>query len=139
MLNKEFIIQFVKFGIIGVSNTVISYVINLLVLLFLEPLNVGWDYFAGNIISFLLSVLWSFYWNNRFVFTVNEGETRSVGRALLKTYISYGFTGIILNNILSWIWIEIFDISKFIAPLINLIVSVPLNFLINKFWAFKKS
>lgn len=139
MLNKEFIIQFIKFGIVGVSNTVISYVINLLVLLFLKPFNIGWDYFAGNIVSFLLSVLWSFYWNNRFVFTVNEGEKRSVGKALLKTYISYGFTGIILNNVLSWIWIEKFCISKFIAPLINLIVSVPLNFLINKFWAFKKS
>ena len=60
-----------------------------------------------------------------------------MGKALLKTYMAYGFTGIILNNILSFIWIDKVGISKFIAPLINLIVSVPLNFIINKLWAFK--
>lgn len=129
--------QFVKFGIVGVSNTAVSYVINVLVLLALADYGLSWDYVAANIVAFVLSVLWSFYWNNRFVFTVGEGQQRSIGKALLKTYISYSFTGIILNNILSYIWIDVFSISKLIAPLINLIVSVPLNFIINKLWAFK--
>lgn len=129
--------QFVKFGIVGVSNTVVSYVINILVLFALADYGLLWDYVAANIVAFVLSVLWSFYWNNRFVFTVGEGQQRNIGKALLKTYISYSFTGIILNNILSFIWINVFGISKLIAPLINLIVSVPLNFIINKLWAFK--
>ena len=68
---------------------------------------------------------------------MQEGQQRSVWKALLKTYLAYGFTGIILNNILSWLWITKFGISKFIAPVINLIVSVPLNFIINKLWAFR--
>lgn len=55
---------------------------------------------------------------------------------LLKTYAAYALTGILLNNILSWLWIERFDISKYVAPLINLIISVPLNFVINKLWTF---
>lgn len=131
------LVQFIKFGMIGVTNTVISYVLNVLVLLALKPLNVSWDFIAGNMVAFILSVLWSFYWNNRFVFTVQEGQHRSIWRALLKTYVAYGFTGIILNNILSWLWINIFGISKFIAPLINLVISVPVNFIINKMWAFK--
>ena len=133
--NWEGFMQFVKFGIIGLSNTVISY--NVAVLLILSPFSVSWDFFAGNMVGFLLSVLWSFYWNNRFVFTMQEGQRRSVWKALLKTYLAYGFTGIILNNILSWLWITKFGISKFIAPVINLIVSVPLNFIINKLWAFR--
>lgn len=133
----ESIIQFIKFGLIGVTNTVISYVLNVGVLLLLQPLEVSWDYVAGNVIAFMISVLWSFYWNNRFVFVVREGEHRSAGKAILKTYISYGFTGIIINNLLSWMWIFFFNISKYIAPLINLIISVPLNFVINKLWAFK--
>ncbi|MDY3770952.1 MAG: GtrA family protein, partial [Lachnospiraceae bacterium] len=119
------------------SNTVISYILNVAVLLILSPFSVSWDFFAGNMVGFLLSVLWSFYWNNRFVFTMQEGQQRSVWKALLKTYLAYGFTGIILNNILSWLWITKFGISKFIAPVINLIVSVPLNFIINKLWAFR--
>ena len=132
------LLQFLMFGIVGVTNTIISYVLNVLVLLAMRPFEVSWDYVVGNIVSFVLSVLWSFYWNNRFVFTVEDGKQRQVGKALLKTYISYGFTGIILNNLLSWLWINILGISKYIAPLINLIISVPLNFIINKFWAFKE-
>lgn len=132
------LVQFVKFGIVGVSNTVVSYVINVLVLLMMKPMNVSWDYFVGNVVSFLLSVLWSFYWNNKYVFTLEEGQSRSMGKALLKTYVSYGFTGIILNNILSWIWVSVMGISKYIAPIINLLASVPINFFMNKLWAFKE-
>lgn len=132
------LVQFVKFGIVGVSNTVVSYIINVLVLLMMRPMNVSWDYFVGNVVSFLLSVLWSFYWNNKYVFTLEEGQSRSMGKALLKTYISYGFTGIILNNILSWIWVSVLGISKYIAPIINLLASVPINFFMNKLWAFKE-
>lgn len=130
--------QFVMFGIVGVSNTIISYVINILVLVILRPFEIGWDYVAGNIVAFLLSVLWSFYWNNRVVFIQKEGQHRSLWKALLKAYAAYGFTGIVLNNILSWMWITVFSVSKYIAPLINLIISVPLNFLINKLWTFKE-
>lgn len=129
--------QFVKFGVIGLSNTLLSYILNVIVLLILATFSVSWDFFAGNIVGFVLSVLWSFYWNNRFVFTVKEGEHRSVWKALLKTYLSYGFTGIILNNVLSWVWITQLGISKFIAPVINLLFSVPINFIMNKLWAFK--
>ncbi|MBO4877877.1 MAG: GtrA family protein [Ruminococcus sp.] len=131
------LVQFIKFGIIGVSNTVISYVLNAATLLILKPYEVSWDYIAGNIISFVLSVLWSFYWNNKYVFTAGEDEQRSTLQALMKTYVSYGFTGIVLNNILSYLWIEKLGISKYIAPLFNLVLSVPLNFIINKFWAFR--
>lgn len=134
---EEAFLQFVKFGMVGVTNSVLSYLINIAVLLVLKPANVRWDYIAGNVISFLLSVLWSFYWNNKYVFTKNEGETRNLWRALLRAYASYGFTGLILNNILSFIWIDLFGISKYVAPMINLIVSVPINFIMNKFWAFK--
>lgn len=132
------LVQFVKFGIVGVSNTVVSYVINVVVLLALKPMNVSWDYFVGNIVSFILSVLWSFYWNNKYVFSLEEGQSRSLWKTLLKTYISYGFTGIVLNNILSWIWVSVLGISKFIAPIINLLASVPINFLMNKLWAFRE-
>lgn len=128
--------QFVKFGLVGVTNTVISYTINILVLKFLQPYDLSWDYVAGNLVAFVLSVLWSFYWNNKYVFTQQRGQKRKIGPALLKTYISYGFTGIILTNILSYLWIDKLGISKYVAPLINLIVSIPLNFIINKFWAF---
>ena len=103
----------------------------------LRDAGLSWDYIAGNVIAFLLSVLWSFYWNNKYVFAQDGGTKRVWWKALLKTYLCYGFTGILLNNVLSWIWITKLGISKFAAPLINLIISVPLNFMLNKLWAFQ--
>lgn len=132
------LVQFIKFGVVGVTNTVIGYVLNVGTLFLLRDYNVPWDYIVGNIVSFILSVLWSFYWNNKYVFTAENQQKRNIAAALLKTYIAYGFTGIILSNTLSYVWIDIFKISKYVAPLINLIISVPLNFLINKFWAFNE-
>lgn len=132
------IAEFIKFGIVGVSNTLISYVLNVSVLFTLKPFSVSWDYFAGNVVSFVLSVLWSFYWNNKYVFTIDDGENRCIWKALLKTYVSYGVTGLILANLLSWIWVSLLGISKFVAPILNLVASVPVNFILNKLWAFKE-
>ena len=81
--------------------------------------------------------LWSFYRNNKYVFATGEGHRRSVWRTLLKTYAAYAFTGIVLSNVLSYVWINVLGISKYVAPLINLVVSIPVNYLINKNWAFK--
>ncbi len=131
--------QFIKFGIVGLSNTVVSYVLYAVSLLFFQHYNLipKIDYLAAQIIAFALSVLWSFYWNNKLVFVVEEGRQRSLWKALLKTYISYSFTGLFLNSILLVLWVKLFHISEFLGPIINLVISVPVNFLINKFWAFK--
>lgn len=133
----EAVVQFIKFGIVGVSNTVIGYLVNIATIFALRNADAFWDYFAGNIMAFIIGVLWSFYWNNRYVFKLKEGEKRNFAAALFKTYMSYGFTGIILNNILSYIWIDMLRISKVVAPLINMIIGVPINFMINKLWAFR--
>jgi len=132
--------QFVKFGVVGLSNTVISYIIYAVMLLLFRRMGVLLDsgYLVAQVVAFVISVLWSFYWNNKLVFTLQEGEERSILKALVKTFVSYSFTGLFLNSILLILWVRIVHISEFIAPIINLLVSVPLNFVINKFWAFKK-
>jgi putative flippase GtrA len=95
------------------------------------------DYLVAQVIAFILSVLWSFFWNNKFVFKKDEDEHRNPWAALAKTYVSYAFTGLFLNTVLSIIWVDLLSISKLIAPIINLLVSVPINFFLNKLWAFK--
>ena len=131
--------QFIKFGIVGISNTVISYVLYLMFLKVFEGFQIfnGYDYFICSLISFVLSVLWSFYWNNRFTFKLEENESRSGAKSLVKTYISYSLTGVVLHNILLYMWVEHMGISKELAPIINLLITIPLNFVMNKLWAFK--
>ena len=132
-------VQFVKFGLVGVSNTVISYVIYVISLLLLQKNSLlpKSDYLVSQVIAFILSVLWSFYWNRKYVFDADNENVPWI-QALIKTYISYAFTGLFLNTILSIFWVQVVGLSKMIAPIINLLVSVPINFIMNKFWAFKK-
>lgn len=130
--------EFLQFGLVGVSNTIISYLLYVVTLLLVSKSGVKFDYIIANIVSWLLSVLWSFYWNNKFVFKKEEGEKRNIWAALFKTYVSYGFTGLILNNILSVLWVSVLHISKMLVPIINLVISIPINFFMNKLWAFGK-
>lgn len=136
MMKRLFSIQFFKFAIVGATNTLISYIINVGVLLALSDLDWEFDYIVANIVAFILSVLWSFYWNNKFVFKA-KAQKKTIIKKLIKSYVAYGFTGIILNNVMSTIWIRIFGISRYIAPLLNLIVSVPVNYILQKLWVFE--
>ena len=124
----SFINQFTKFGLVGVSNTAISLAIYY-AFIFINPAL----YIVGNTVGFVVSVLNSYYWNNKYVFQKSEqGHLKTI----LKTFMAYGST-FVLGTILLFVMVEILGISKYLAPIINLIITIPLNFLINKFWAFK--
>lgn len=135
----EDFMQFVRFCFVGLSNTAISYVLYASSLLTFRYFGVfqSSGYIIAQVIQFLLSVLWSFFWNNKLVFKTAKNDYGSLLKILAKTYISYAFTGLFLSSLLLVFWVRVMRISEFIAPIINLCVSVPLNFLINKFWAFK--
>lgn len=137
VLNKKSFFQFIKFCIVGLSNTMLSYglYVGVLFLYKFFKIDFCYDYLIATIVSFVLSVFWSFIWNRIFVFKQKNG----FWIPLLKTYVSYSFTGLMLSSFLNWFWIDVVGLSKFIAPIINLILTVPLNFILNKFWAFKSS
>ncbi len=131
--------QFVKFGLVGVFNTVFSYAINIGCIMIFRQTAMDADMrkYVANAIAFVISVFASFLLNRKFVFELEEGQSRSFGKALLKCYASYFTTGIVLNSFLLFLWVNICGISELIAPLINLIASIPINFILNKLWAFK--
>ena len=124
------LIQFVKFGIVGLSNTLISYVV------YLAGVWLGMHYLLASVLGFVISVLNSFYWNNKYVFQQGN-EERNLLLSLVKTFMAYAATGLVLANILLYIWVDILGISEYLGPIINLVITVPLNFVINKLWAFR--
>jgi len=125
--------QFVKFGLVGVSNTFISYGVYLVCLFAFGEEN----YMVGFILGFIVSVLNSFYWNDKYVFKKKEDEVRSKFKALIKVFLSYASTGLVLSAILLIIFVDYLNIPKAIAPLLGLLITIPLNYIINKVWAFK--
>lgn len=126
---KKLFWQFVKFGVIGVVNTLVSLAIYYAFLFINSNL-----YLVGHILGWVLSVACSFFLNRKFVFKNTDVK---VWVALLKSYLAYGAV-FLLTTLLMYIQVEIIGISEIIAPLINLVVSVPLNFLLNKFWTFRE-
>lgn len=153
---KKLFIQFIKFGLVGVLNTLVNYVVYALVIYIM-----GMDYYIlANVLGFLISVLHAYAWQTKLVFKEDENAQHRVWwQVLLKTYVAYSFTGLILNNLLLLFWLEVVDISRFmqplleiaqkmgiimtgkematyLAPFLNMAVSIPLNFVINKFWAY---
>ena len=55
--------QFIKFGMVGVTNTLLSYFLNIATLYLLRDKGLSYDYMIANVVAFLISVLWSFYYS----------------------------------------------------------------------------
>lgn len=122
--------QFVKFGIVGLSNTVVSLGVYELCV------HLGLHYLAANALGLLISVINAYYWNNRCVF--GDGKAKSFAqhlRAYGKSLMAYGGT-FALDSALLALWVEGLKVPEALAPLINLMMTIPLNFLLNKYWTF---
>ena len=124
--SNKALIQFLKFCVVGLSNTVISLPVYYIILYF------GAHYVIASILSFIISVLNAYYWNYKYVFNTKSDILKS----LIKTYTSYGFS-YVLSTTLLIILVEYYNISELLAPILVLVITVPLNFILNKFWAFK--
>ena len=57
-------------------------------------------------------------------------------KKLAKTYLCYGATFLLSTGLL-FLEVEILHWSAVISPVLNLLITIPLNFLLNKFWAFQ--
>ena len=136
---KALVIQFIKFGLVGVSNTAISYGVEMLGYYVIFS-NVSWPerlrIVVVTVIAFAVSVVNSYYWNNRFVFKGGRTTLGAHLRAFLKMTGCYALTGLVLAPVLK-VWISEAGVPYWLASLLPLVVTVPLNFLLNKLWAFR--
>ena len=127
-MNYNIIIQFLKFSLVGLSNTIITYCVYCLLLA------VRMQYIFAYIIGFLVGMINSFFFNNKFVFpTTNK---KGLVGIFFKMTIVYFIIGIVLGNVVLFVLVEKIYISKYFAPIIVLIITTPLNFIFNKYWAF---
>lgn len=130
--SRETIRQFIKFGVVGIGNTVVNMATYYIVL-WLDP-----DlYLIGSILGAILSILHAFLWSNFYVFPQKGQTVRGFFISLWKCYLSYGGTSI-LSKVMLWIEVSYFQLSKMYAPIVNLLITIPLNFLLNKLWVFNR-
>ena len=125
------ITQFIKFGIVGVSNTLVSLLVYY-ILIFL-----GTHYIIANTAGFILGTLNAYFWNSKFVFKQEQTQKRSHAKTGMKVFMAYGIT-YLLSTVLLILWVDVLGISLGIAPILNVCVTTPLNFIMNKWWAFNE-
>ena len=91
--------QFLKFGLVGLSNTLISEVIYAVIVC------LKGHYLFASTTGFVLSIFNAYYWNNRYVFKEDESlEKRVWWKVLIKTFIAYlwGFLANLMLLVLCW-------------------------------------
>ena len=138
---RDLVRQFMKFAAVGISSSVVNFLVFNGVLWLLRRLDLfpQWDYLLALLIGFIFSVLWVFCLSRRFVF--NSPEERNVPwySALTKMYITYALTGVGLGTLLSVIWVSFLGIPKEFVPVLNDLSAFPVNYMLNKFWSFRKT
>lgn len=132
-INKLELLRFIRFCIVGVSNTAVSYVT------YLAIIYCGGHYVAANIVGYITGTINAFVWNNNWVFRNGNKELKSIVSSFGRMVLSYAGTGIVLNNLLLIIWVRFFSIPKEIAPLINVFITMVINYLVNKIWVFNNT
>ena len=94
------------------------------------------DYIVAGILSFIVSIHWAFIFNKILVFQTNEWK-KTAKKELVKSYVTYGLSGLVLNNLLLYIFVDLCYVSKYYAPIIVLFFLIPFNYFVNKYWVYK--
>ena len=132
-------VQFVKFGLVGVSNTAIQWGGNQLgYYVMFKSLPEQPKIILGITFGFIISVINSYFWNNKFVFKSDRKKTFGEHvKAFFKMTASYALSSLLLTWLITS-WISGMGVPYWIASLAPLFVTVPLNFFMNKLWVFGK-
>ena len=129
--------QVLLFALVGFSSALVNLGVYNLVLWGLQIVHLfpGMDYLIALLFGFVISVAWAFWFNRRYVFCTPGAPWKE---SLIKVYITYSITGIGLSCLLSLMWVSVFHLPKEIVTLINDMLCFPVNFLLNKYWSFRK-
>ena len=121
--------EVIKFGFVGVVNTVLS----LLIYYVFIWINKDW-YILGTVAGYIISSIVGYFLNKIFVFQKKELKHAPT---IVKYYIVY-LSALLLNVLLMELWVGVLHLSEVIAPILTLCFTVPYNFLFSKFWVFKE-
>lgn len=125
MKGEIIIIQFIKFGIVGIINTLIT-VISFNILVFINV-----NYLVANCISYFLGVINSYLLNSKFVFHENRNK-ENMFKFLVVNILVLGF-----NSLILYVGVNDLGLNISVSQIISIILGMFVNFVLNKIWVFK--
>lgn len=146
------IVQFTEFALVGGLNSVISWIV------YAACIRLGLHYIPAVVVGFSVSMINATFWNRKVVF---KKDRQPWWKSFVRTYIAYSVTALFLNGLLLHLWIDVLEIGKYFTPayrwlsgkgirlessrrlaeysmpFFNYGITAPLNYFLNKFWAFR--
>jgi putative flippase GtrA len=119
-------LQLAKFGLVGLS----GYVVNLVV--YAALLGIGAHKAA--LISFVVSAANNYWWNRHWTFSEQKGHFGQQGLRFFVVAVG----ALIVNQIWLLIFLDWLGWGKIVSQAIAIVLVMPLNFLGNKLWSFKR-
>jgi len=126
MINND-VIKFIKFSIVGISNTVVSLVSFYLLFEFL-----GIYYIFASTIGYFMGLANSYFWNLRWTFK-HKHSTK-----ILIKFIIVNILALVFKLITISILVETFNISELYSEVLAMIFAIVINFGGNRYWTFKE-
>jgi putative flippase GtrA len=126
-LNAPVIVQFVKFGIVGVSNTVLAFAIYTVLLKVF-----GVWYLGASAIGFVVGAVNGFLLNRRWTFAGHVGDS--------LTPVRWGVVqgcGLALNEGLLYLFVDGANVEKLLGQALATVVVTVLTFFVNRAWTFR--
>ncbi|MBQ7259377.1 MAG: GtrA family protein [Paludibacteraceae bacterium] len=122
------LMRFVRFGIVGVSGTLIDFGVT-----WLCKEKLHWNKYLSNSIGFILAATNNYTWNRLWTFESQNSEIfREYGSFVLIALIGLG-----LNNFVTWLLHEKVHLNFYLSKLVAVGVVVIWNFSMNYVFTFR--
>lgn len=119
--------QFFNFSIVGAINFVLSYA------LYGGGVYIGLHHQIANQIAFWVTILNGYLLNKFWVF--GSGHSGRTQAEAIRYLTVYG-TNYVLGIFLLYLYVDVWGLSKYLAPIIAMPITIPLNYILNRKWIF---
>jgi putative flippase GtrA len=121
------LLQFVKFGIVGVSNTLIFFAVYTLLLKVF-----GVWYVAASGIGFAVGAVNGFLWNRAWTFKGHVGDALTPVR-----WFVVQTAGLLLNLGLVYLFVDGAGLDELVGQAVTIVIVTVTTFLANRAWTFR--
>ena len=121
---EKLFIQIFKFGIVGGTAFVIDFVF-----LYLFKEFCHFPVLVSNTLSFCISVIYNYIASVKWVFDVNKEKN---ARKQFVIFIIFSVIGLILNDLIMWISVDLLNIHYLLAKIIATFIVMIFNFITRK-------
>jgi putative flippase GtrA len=127
ILRMPLVLQFVKFGVVGVSNTLIFFLVYTLLLKVF-----GVWYVAASGIGFAVGAVNGFLWNRRWTFRGHVGDALTPVR-----WFVVQTSGLLVNLGLVYLFVDGLGLGELSGQAVTIVIVTVLTFFANRAWTFR--